>query len=144
MGDGSPRLAQRPQFGLFYFTNAPMPPGETEPRVAPKLMKAMEHNTVITSLMLNNSNLNLKQGVELAKALQVNKTLKVLNVENNYLDSNAIRECALALTENKESALEQWRFNGQKGVGEFFGRPVEGAVVNMAHVNKKIVKLGLS
>jgi hypothetical protein len=133
-----------PNLDYFDFTNAPMPPGETEPRVAPKLMKAMEHNTVITSLMLNNSNLNLKQGVELAKALQVNKTLKILNVENNYLDSNAIRECALALTENKESALEQWRFNGQKGVGEFFGRPVEEAVGSMAHANKKIVKLGFS
>merc|ERR1712136_479181 len=105
-----------PTLEIFDFTNLAMPPPDLEPRVAPKLMKALERNTTITSLLLNNTSLNLKQG----------------------------RALADALLENKESVLEQWRFNGQKGVGEFFGRPVEEAVATLARENKKIVKLGFS
>merc|ERR1712012_995960 len=133
-----------PTLEIFDFTNLAMPPPDLEPRVAPKLMKALERNTTITGLLLNNTSLNLKQGRALADALLVNKTLKTLNVDSNYLDSQCIKDCANALLENKESVLEQWRFNGQKGVGEFFGRPVEEAVATLARENKKIVKLGFS
>jgi hypothetical protein len=133
-----------PTLEIFDFTNLQMPPPDHEPRVAPKLMKALERNTTITSLLLNNTNLNLKQGRALADSLRVNKTLKILNVDSNYLDASCIKDAATALLENKDSQIEQWRFNGQKGVGEFFGRPVEEAVANLARENKKIVKLGFS
>jgi len=77
-------------------------------------------------------------------ALKVNTTLKILDVDSNCLDSSCIKDCAIALMENKESVLEQWRFNGQADVGEFFGRSVEEAVATLARENKKIVKLGFS
>jgi len=133
-----------PTLDHFDFTNLQMPPPDREPRVAPKLMKALERNNVIVNLLLNNSSLTLKQGPALAAALKVNNTLEVLNVDSNYLDSACIKDCALALMENKSSKLKQWRFNGQKGIGEYFGRPVEEAIANMAREHKKIVKLGFS
>jgi len=133
-----------PTLEIFDFTNLAMPPPDNEPRVAPKLMKALERNTTITNLLLNNTSLNLKQGRALADALKVNTTLKILNMDSNCLDSSCIKDCAIALMENKESMLEEWRFNLQTGVGEFFGRPVEEAVATLAKENKKIVKLGFS
>merc|ERR1712064_65699 len=65
-----------PTLDHFDFTNLQMPPPDREPRVAPKLMKALERNNVIVNLLLNNSSLTLKQGPALAAALKVNNPLE--------------------------------------------------------------------
>ena len=41
----------------FDFTNTPMPPAHIEPRIAPKLVRAMETNSHIENLTLYDSNL---------------------------------------------------------------------------------------
>merc|ERR1719379_1272304 len=102
----------------------------------------MEHNTHITSLQLSNSNMQKPSAMELAVSLRKNKTLTNLNIECNNIDSASIEHMAGQLQENPDSGLEIFKFNNQKHVGEFFGRPVEEALARLLENNNKIVKLG--
>eukprot|EP00929_Paragymnodinium_shiwhaense_P049301 TRINITY_DN24877_c0_g1_i1.p1 TRINITY_DN24877_c0_g1~~TRINITY_DN24877_c0_g1_i1.p1 ORF type:complete len:1063 (+),score=301.91 TRINITY_DN24877_c0_g1_i1:64-3252(+) len=131
-----------PELVDFVFTNLKMPLPHVEPRIAPKLAKAMAHNTYIEKLEMANSNLQRPQGVELAESLRTNRTLKILNVESNALDSESLMQIADALKMNTDSGLEQWRFNNQKAMGSSFGRPLEEAVAGLLEKNSRIVKLG--
>jgi len=133
-----------PSLDGLNFANVEMPLPRFEPRVAPKLMKSLETNTHITSLILNNSNMRLETAYELADALKVNTTLQVCNIETNFLDSASIKAIVEGLAQNPDSALEQLRLGEQKLVGGYFGRPVEEAVAHMMYENKKIVKLGFT
>lgn len=126
----------------FNFGNMHMPPAHLEPRIAPKLVDAMGRNTHIEVLTLSNSNLQKAQGVELAGSLRKNQTVKSVNLECNWLDSNAVRELAVAIKDNPESSIEHLRFSHQKQMGQFFGRPTEEAVGQMMWRNESIVKLG--
>jgi len=126
----------------FNFNNLQMPEPHVEERIAPKLVKAMETNTHIKSLSLLNCNLMKPQGVELAASLRYNKTLQVLDVSCNNLDSYAVREIAIALAGNAGNILEQLRVSPQRQVGGFFGRPVEEAMGTLMERNHSIVKLG--
>jgi hypothetical protein len=127
----------------FNFSNMHMPPSYVEERIAPKLMKAMATNTHIKILALPNSNMQKTQGHELAESLKVNVSLEKLNLENNSLDSDCIRAMASSLSENSGSVISEWKFAYQKGMGGFFGRPVEEAVGQLMEKNSRIVKLGL-
>lgn len=131
-----------PSLTDFNFNNMHMPPPHIEARIAPKLVKAMTSNTHIEVLSLVNANLMKAQGVELAQAMLSNKKLRILNIECNDLDSNAIKEVAEAIAMNAECAVEHLRLSPQKQVGRFFGRPVEEAVGAMMEKNGTIVKLG--
>lgn len=126
----------------FNFGNMHMPPGHIEPRIAPKLVNAMARNTHIEILTLSNSNLQKAQGCELGTSLRQNTTVKSVNLESNWLDSNAVRELAVAIKENPDSVIEHLRFSHQKQMGQFFGRPTEEAVGQMMWSNESIVKLG--
>merc|ERR1719401_2088641 len=88
------------------FNNLQMPLPHLEPRVAPKLMKALQHNTNMTALQLVNSNMQKPQGYEMAESLKKNSCLQILNIESNYLDSDAMKAIAVALQESPKSALE--------------------------------------
>jgi len=125
------------------FAGKAMPPPHNEPRIAPKLMNALAHNTHIVSLQLSNSGLMHLQGHELADALRKNTTLQSLNIESNTLDSASIMHIAQALRDVPNSALEQLRLNNQSGLREFYGRPVEQAFAELMEHNTTITKLGL-
>eukprot|EP00933_Yihiella_yeosuensis_P029951 TRINITY_DN23603_c0_g1_i1.p1 TRINITY_DN23603_c0_g1~~TRINITY_DN23603_c0_g1_i1.p1 ORF type:complete len:646 (+),score=116.84 TRINITY_DN23603_c0_g1_i1:112-2049(+) len=131
-----------PSLEEFNFSNMHMPPPHAEPRIAPKLMAAMERNTHILDLSLSNSNMQKAQAVELAASLRKNETLRNLNLESNCLDSNAVREIALAVKDNPQCGLCDVRFCHQKQMGQFFGRPTEEAVGQMMQANELIVRLG--
>jgi len=125
------------------FTNMHMPEPNIEPRIAPKLMKAMETNTYIQVLSLSNANVQKLQGIELANALRMNCTVKTLNLESNCLDSISVRQLALSIRDNGASTIEQLRVSHQRQMGNlFFGRPAEEAVGMMMQRNMTIVKLG--
>jgi GNAT superfamily N-acetyltransferase len=125
------------------FTNMHMPLPHDEPRIAPKLMQAMEKNTHIEVLSLSNANVQKSQGLELADALRVNCTVSTINLESNCLDSNAVREMALSIKENTSTRIEHLRFSHQRQMGHlFFGRPAEEAVGMMMQRNNTVVKLG--
>jgi hypothetical protein len=131
-----------PTLTEFNFNNIHMPKPHEAEMIAPKLMKAMATNTHIKVLSLTNSMLQKNSGCELAESLKLNTTLKILNLEANELDSNAVKEIALGISENDECAIEEVRLSPQKGVGAFFGRPVEEAMGLMMERKDRILKLG--
>lgn len=124
------------------FNNMHMPPPHLEAKIAPKLMQAMKSNTHIEVLELANSNLMKPQGHELAEALVNNLTLKSVNIEANNLDSHALKDIVQSIAENKECCVEHLRMAQQKGMGAFFGRPVEEAMGQLMESNQRIIKLG--
>jgi len=126
----------------FNFNNMHMPPGHLEKRIAPKLMSAMEKNTHIEVLSLSNSNMQRSQGIELAHSLRSNTTLRTLNLECNFLDSDSVRQIALGIKDNNGCGIEHLRFSHQKQMASFFGRPTEEAVGEMMQRKELIVKLG--
>merc|ERR1740123_2267960 len=94
----------------------------------------MERNTQISALLLPNANMMKPQAHELAEALKVNTTVRILNIESNNLDAAGIKKIAESLQANENSALEQFRFSNQRGVHDF-GRPCEQALGSL--VEKK-------
>jgi len=133
-----------PSLTEFNFNNLWMPLGHAEPRIAPKLVKALAHNTHLKNLQLSHTNLQKPEGQLLAESLKANETLEFLNVESNNLDSYTIKAIAEALSENPRSVLEVWRFNNQKHIGRYFGRPVEESVADLMDSNQRICKLGFA
>jgi len=133
-----------PDLTSFDFNYISMPLPHEEPRVAPKLMQALVHNTHITQLHLTNANLQKPQGHQLAEALRTNTTLQVMGLEANNLDSAVIQDMAEAIKESPECNIQQWRFNCQRCCGNNFGRPVEQALAELLKNNRKILKLGVS
>lgn len=126
------------------FANVWMPLGYAEPRIAPKLVKALAHNTHLVTLQLSHTNLQKPEGILLAESLKANETLQFLSLESNSLDSYTIKLMAEALLENPRSVLEVWRFNNQAHIGRYFGRPVEEAVADLMEKNQRICKLGFA
>merc|ERR1712048_1411219 len=121
-----------------------MPLPHVEPRIAPKLMLAMAANTHITTLQLAETSLRAAQGHQLAESLKQNKTLQLINIEANHIDSESINAVARALEANERTRLETWNFSNQKDIGDYFGRPVEEALAEMLKTNMSLLKLGFS
>jgi hypothetical protein len=127
----------------FNFSSCHMPPPNVEPRIAPKLMRALATNTHIVSLNLTDSKLQTEQAAQMADSLQANETLKVLEMEANHVKADEIKQMAIALTDNNCTVLETWRFASQVEQGTNFGRPTEEALGKMMEKNDRILKLGV-
>mmetsp|Transcript_92263 Transcript_92263/g.192959 ORF Transcript_92263/g.192959 Transcript_92263/m.192959 type:complete len:1279 (+) Transcript_92263:137-3973(+) len=129
-----------PTLDTLDFSNATMPLPHIEPRIAPKLMKAIHTNTHCKRLKLSNSNLQKPQGQQLADALKDNKTIELLDIQSNCLDADKIKLIAEALTINLDSAIYDIKLENQHQLPTF-GRATEEAIAKMVVENKKIVKL---
>jgi len=92
-------------------------------------------------LELSASNLRVQEGKQLAASLRVNSTLQIVNLDGNHLDSDAVYDIIVALTENAQSEVTSFSCTNQIGVGRFFGKKVEQAVVDLCEQNKKITRL---
>lgn len=128
----------------FNFSGLEMPLPHVEQRIAPKLMEALATNTHIENLLLSSSNMQKPSGPQMANALQKNTTLKILNIESNNLDQESIRGMMVALQLNEKTVMHTFRFQNQRGVSTYFGRPVEEAMCELMRKNKTICKLGCS
>eukprot|EP00928_Gymnodinium_smaydae_P046656 TRINITY_DN31099_c0_g1_i1.p1 TRINITY_DN31099_c0_g1~~TRINITY_DN31099_c0_g1_i1.p1 ORF type:complete len:960 (+),score=162.57 TRINITY_DN31099_c0_g1_i1:257-2881(+) len=122
---------------IFDFTNMRMPQPYVEPRVAPKLMRAMEWNTTITELILPNTNLQSSSVEILAPSLQKNSTLKKLNIENNSITGDALGKLADALSNPEESRLETLLITFKQ-----YSPSMEKKIADMMTKNEMITKLG--
>jgi len=131
-----------PKLTVFDFSNMQMPLPKEEPRIQPKLAKAIKGNTSIVTLLLNGSNFRNPMASLLAKSLKKNSTLEVLNLETNWLDPDGVKTIAAQLAESAATcAIHTWRFSNQMK-GNNMGRPVEEALAQMLQANEKITKLG--
>lgn len=126
------------------FNNHAMPLPYLQWKVAPKLMKALETNTHLKNLSLAKSNMQKPQGHELAAALKKNCSLKVINIESNYLDAECLRQIAVAISENRNSEIQQLRLSNQLCMGKYCGLPVEQAFATMLQKNETITTLGMT
>jgi len=124
----------------FDFSNLSMPAPNEEPRISPKLAKAIESNTKIQQLLLPNTNLLAKEGGVIAESLTKNSTIRVFNVDSNFLGQNEMDSLANAAGVNQ--TLEELRVNNQHGL--MMGRSTYEAFSNAVKANKMICKLGLS
>jgi len=133
-----------PKLTVFDFSNMGMPLPKEEPRIQPKLARAMKTNTSIVTLLLNSSNFRNGTATALAKSLKKNTALEVLNLETNWLDPDGVKAIAQTLTESAAtSVLHTWRFSNQMKGGNM-GRPVEEALAAMLVANESITKLGFA
>jgi len=129
-----------PTLAIFDFTNLQMPPAGDEPRIAPKLMKAIATNTHIEKLLLPNSNLQTGETGVLAESLTQNGSLKVLNVDSNFIASGEMESLANSFGINQ--SLEEVRVNNQRGLK--FGNSHYEAFKKAVEANRFLCKLGLS
>lgn len=133
-----------PSLTEFSFNNLLMPLPSEEPRISPKLVKAMAHNTYITSLQLANSNLFAAQGHELAESLQTNTTLQILNIDSNAVSIDVLKEIAKSLSDNEGSVLKEWKINNQRGFGSNYGAGFEEIIAQLVQTNTRIIKIGFA
>lgn len=129
-----------PTLDVLDFRNRCMPDPEAEPRIAPKLMKALEHNTNLRRLLLSCANL---QGgdiaVDLGIALRHNKTLLVLNMESNHLAPDDLQAIFSGIGSN--IALQELRCSNQ--FCEQAGKEVLATLHDALKTNRKLEKLGM-
>lgn len=102
------------------------------------LADALAHNTTVTELLLDNSNLENVHGVLLAKALETNKCLKACDVKYNKLGIPAFESFAEML--NKNDTLEVLKIDFQKILQ---GPDVERKFAAAFDVNTTLLELRL-
>merc|ERR1711915_164215 len=128
-----------PTLETLDFSNMDVPCSRDEKRVVPKLFKALETNTYLENLELQNCHLQPGETQVLANSLRVNKTLKSLNLEGNALDAQSLLHIADAMQENK--GLEILKVQHQKGRAP--GVQVEERFSDAIRQNDTLIKLGI-
>jgi hypothetical protein len=124
------------------FRNCSLPPlTDPEPRILPKMFRALATNKHLRVLTLTSSNFQgATQVRELAKSLIVNKTLEVLNIECNFLTSSDLQILFESIAFN--IGLKELRCSNQFG-DELNDGKLFAAVDDALKVNQTLVKLGL-
>jgi len=125
-----------------------MPLPHVEPRIAPKLMKALEHNDKIVRLELANTNMQKPEGNAMAESMRTNSALEFINIESNCLSAENIKNMAVAIRENGTSKdhagtskVKEWKFANQRGVNTF-GNMVDRELALLADQHWMLKKLG--
>eukprot|EP00928_Gymnodinium_smaydae_P010670 TRINITY_DN14022_c0_g2_i1.p1 TRINITY_DN14022_c0_g2~~TRINITY_DN14022_c0_g2_i1.p1 ORF type:complete len:784 (+),score=178.49 TRINITY_DN14022_c0_g2_i1:78-2429(+) len=118
------------------FANKPMPSPKLDARVAPRLVAAVATNTHLEELLLSCSGLVSAQARALAEALRQNRTVRVLNVESNRLEPEAVQ--ALADAVGSQEMIEEFRCNETAT-----GFVVFDACLKALRSNRRLCKLGL-
>jgi len=132
-----------PELTTLSLKGLDMPLAETEPRIAPKLMRALGMNRHVASVDLSDSNLRAEEGLALAEALRTNETVQVLNIECNHLDAEALQAVAEALGDHTTSKISTLICNFQQSLGTHFGKAVEQSFAIMMERNLKIKRLSV-
>ena len=103
-----------------------------------KLAKALEQNTNLEILDLSNTNLQTNTAIQISKALEVNKGLKVLILSNNDIRPDGMREIAQMLKVN--TTLRELVLSNQK---YSTGSSAEEAFAEALKKNTTLLKLAL-
>lgn len=100
------------------------------------LAKALETNTNVTNVNLENKGIELHGGLAMAEMLKVNKTLKTLDLGYNSLPSEAIVALGEAMKVN--TTLETLKIHRQ---AKDYGSSAEEALVTLWTVNTTMTRL---
>jgi len=110
--------------------------------IAPKLVKAIAHNTHIEKLTLAHSNLRGPEARVLAESLQVNETLRLLDISSCMLTMPDLETVVHSVG---ESTIEEFRCDNQHlcDPGRTRNSALE-ALLEATRKNTRLVKLGLT
>ncbi|XP_078487875.1 uncharacterized protein LOC100175342 [Ciona intestinalis] len=99
--------------------------------------EAIKVNTCVTSWSLASTRTNDSVAFAIADMLKINRTLKVLNVESNFISGNGILAILATLEDN--DVLEELRIDNQRSQ---FGNKVENEMCEILENNKTLLKFG--
>ncbi|OQV24538.1 Tropomodulin [Hypsibius exemplaris] len=105
-----------------------------------QLAEALRTNTHLESLTLANTRMTDHAAKPFVKALEENKSLRVFNVETNYLAGDTVVELVRALLANK-TVLEFRAANQSPSV---LGQKVEMEIAKLVIANPELLRLGIS
>ncbi|KAL7295251.1 hypothetical protein TKK_0011388 [Trichogramma kaykai] len=104
-----------------------------------QLFEAIENNTHLETLSLTNVGLTDKAAQRLADALEKNSTLRVLNVETNFISPPVIVKLVKSLLNTK--AIEEFRCSNQRS--QVLGNKIEMEITQLVEQNPTLLRLGL-
>ncbi|CAG0917604.1 unnamed protein product [Notodromas monacha] len=104
-----------------------------------RLFDALKTNTRLEALSLANTDLRDRVVSKLCDALEKNSTLRVLNVESNFITPSAIRDLIKSLLVQK--SLEEFRAVNQKP--SVLGNKIESEITKLVEKNPTLLRLGL-
>lgn len=101
--------------------------------------KALKTNTHLEKLHMANTRATEKVARALAESLQDNKTLKVLNLESNYISGPGF--VAVLEAVNKQQVLEVLKVANQKP--SLLGNRIEMHIAELVRQNKSVLNFGI-
>ncbi|XP_075231843.1 tropomodulin isoform X3 [Lycorma delicatula] len=104
-----------------------------------QLFSALSENTHLETLSLVNVNLNDRTAIKLADAVEKNNTLRVLNVETNFISPVGIVQLVKSLLNQK--VIEEFRASNQRS--QVLGNKIEMEITKLIEQNPTILRLGL-
>ncbi|CAG0880579.1 unnamed protein product [Cyprideis torosa] len=104
-----------------------------------RLFEALKGNTRLESLSLCNVGLKDKPAHKLCEALERNSTLRVLNVESNFLTPPMIRDLVKSILVQK--TLEEFRAANQSP--SVLGNKIEMEICQLIEKNPNLLRLGM-
>ncbi|XP_032596667.1 tropomodulin isoform X6 [Drosophila grimshawi] len=104
-----------------------------------QLIAALPQNEHLEVLSLTNVGLTDKTALLLAEAIEKSKTLRVLNVETNFISPPVIVRLVQALL--KCHTIEEFRASNQRST--VLGNKIEMEITNLVEKNPSLLRLGL-
>nr|XP_032295362.1 tropomodulin isoform X9 [Drosophila virilis] len=104
-----------------------------------QLFAALPQNEHLEVLSLTNVGLTDKTALLLAEAIEKSKTLRVLNVETNFISPPVIVRLVQALL--KCRTIEEFRASNQRSA--VLGNKIEMEITNLVEKNSSLLRLGL-
>ncbi|XP_017845830.1 tropomodulin isoform X5 [Drosophila busckii] len=104
-----------------------------------QLIAALPQNEHLEVLSLTNVGLTDKTALLLAEAIEKSKTLRVLNVETNFISPPVIVRLVQALL--KCHTIEEFRASNQRSA--VLGNKIEMEITNLVEKNPSLLRLGL-
>ncbi|XP_075971370.1 tropomodulin isoform X3 [Anticarsia gemmatalis] len=104
-----------------------------------KLFEAVKGNTQLEVLSLVNVGLHDRTAALLADALRHNSTLRVVNVETNFISPPGVLQLVKALLDN--NAVEEFRASNQRS--QVLGNKIEMEITSLVEQNPTLLRLGL-
>ncbi|XP_065087089.1 tropomodulin-1 isoform X5 [Ochlerotatus camptorhynchus] len=104
-----------------------------------KMFAALQSNTHLEVLSLTNVGLTDRTALLLASAIERNHTLRVLNVETNFISPPVIVTLVKALL--KQMTIEEFRASNQRS--QVLGNKIEMEITDLVEKNTTLLRLGL-
>ncbi|KAG5671122.1 hypothetical protein PVAND_001336 [Polypedilum vanderplanki] len=104
-----------------------------------QLFTALKNNTKLQALSLTNVGLTDRTALMLAEAVEKNATLRVLNVETNFISPPVIVVLVKALLQNM--SVEEFRASNQRST--VLGNKIEMEITDLVEKNSTLLRLGL-